>query len=130
MRWRLYYGDGSTYEGESDADAFAAPTMSAIILKQEADNPRGYSIRHGCTFFVWERIGLSDGTILEEGRWGGKNDLIGLTHYWQTHQGPQKILVGIEIHDDTYHAISKIADTDGCLCNVRCSHVTPRIGAI
>lgn len=129
MKWRLYYGNGDVYEGEGDADAFAAPCISAIILKQECDNPRGYSLRHGCAFFCWERIELSDGTILEEGRWGGKNDMIGLSHYWHTHLGPQKVLVGIEIHDETYHEISKIADNDGCFCTERCGHTIPRIGA-
>lgn len=125
MKWRLYYGDGSTYSGESDEDAYNAPTISAVILKQECDNPRGYSLRHGCVFFCWERIQLSDGTILAEGRWGGKNDLFGLSHYYHTHQGPQKVLVGIEIHDQTYHDMSKMADNDGCLCNQPCKHLKP-----
>lgn len=125
MRWRLYYGDGSTFEGSGDEDAFAAPCISAIILKQEADNPRGYTLRHSCTFFVWERIMLSDGTILKEGRWGGKHDIFGLMHYFSTHQGPQKVLVGIEIHDDTYHTISKKSSSDGCLCLEPCSHLIP-----
>ena len=72
----------------------------------------------------------SDGTILEEGRWSGKNDLFGLMDYLTYHQGPQKILVGREIHDDTYHEISKIADNDGCLCIVPCDHTIPAIASI
>jgi hypothetical protein len=129
MRWRLYYGDGSTHEGETDEDAFAAPSVNAILLKQEVkedpSNWRGYSIRHGCTFFCWERIMLSDGTVLEEGRWGGKSDIFGLMDYYSTHKGPQKVLIGREIHDDTYRKISKIASSDGCLCLGPCNHVKP-----
>ena len=125
MKWRLYYGDGSTYSGETDEDAYNAPCISAILLKQEADNPKGYTIRHGCTFFVWERIMLSDGTVLKEGRWGGKNDIFGLSHYFHTHKGPQKVLIGIEIHDATYHEIHIKAVSEGCLCVGNCDHVKP-----
>lgn len=70
---------------------------------------------------------LSNGAVLEEGRWGGKNDIFGLMHYFSTHKGPQKVLIGIEIHDQTYHDISKIADNDGCFCPEPCDHVIPRI---
>lgn len=130
MRWRLYYGNSDVVEGEGDEDAFFVPTMSVQVMKQEADNPRGYSLRHGCKWFCWERIVLPGGILTEEGRWGGKHDDVGLTYYYATHVGPQKVLVGIEIHDDTYHAISKKADNDGCLCLVACNHVIPRIARI
>ena len=128
MRWRIYYGDGSTYEGDSDKDAFAAPCISAIILKQETDNDRGYTRRNNPKYLVWERIGLSDGTILEEGRWGAKDDDIGLYNYFFTHVGPQKVLIGVEIHDDTFVDISRKVDSDGCLCLELCNHLIPGIG--
>lgn len=122
MKWRIYYGDGSTYDGESFEDAYNAPAVNAVILKQEADNWRGYSLRHGTYFFCWEHIVLSDGTVLEEGRWSSKNDLFGLMDYYTYHKGPQKVLIGREIHDATYHEISRIADNDGCLCSEECEH--------
>lgn len=122
MKWRIYYSDGSLLNGESSEDAYAAPTMGALLLKQAADNWRGYSLRHGFVFLCWEHITLSDGTVLEESRWGGKDDLFGLTDYYARHIGPQKVLIGREIHDDTYHEISRIAAKDGCLCDIPCDH--------
>lgn len=127
MRWRLYYGDDTVYEGEGDEDAFAVPSMSIQITKQEADNGRGYTTRSGCKFFVWERITRSGGVQLEEGRWAGKDDDFGLAHYYFTHQGPQKVLVGIEIDNALYAHIKEKAATDGCLCRVPCHHTIPRI---
>ena len=128
MKWRLYYGDGSTCNGETTEEAFKVPTLTAIILKQAVDNPdnpRGYSLRHGCVAFCWENITLSDGTILPDCRWGGKSDWSGVFDYIGFRRGPQKIIIGREIHDDTYHEISKLADNDGCLCTGPCNHLSP-----
>lgn len=122
MKWRIYYSDGTILNGETSKEAFAAPTMGALLLKQEADNWRGYSLRHGFIFLCWERITLSDGSFNGEWRWGGKDDLIGLTDYYSYHKGAQKVLVGREIHDDTYQEISKKAALDGCLCTTPCEH--------
>lgn len=130
VKWRLYYGDGSIYTGETEEEAFKVPTLTAIILKQAVDNPdnpRGYSLRQSCVAFCWENITLSYpvGTILEECRWGGKSDWSGVFDYIGFRIGPQKIVIGREIHDDTYHAISKLADNDGCLCTEPCDHLKP-----
>ena len=125
MKFRLYYGNGTTYDGETDSDAYAAPTMDVVILKLEDKTPsnwRGFTLRHGAVFLCWERIHLSDGTILAESRWAGKDDLVGLTDYWSYHQGPQKVLPGREIHDQTYKELCTIAARDGCLCGVPCDH--------
>ncbi len=125
MKWRLYYGDGSTYDGETAEDAYAAPTMNVVILKQEdktPDNWRGFTIRHGAVFLCWQHITLSDGTILDEMCWSGKDDLIGLTDYWSYHKGAQKVLPGRNIYDQTYKELCKIAVSEGCLCDVPCDH--------
>lgn len=122
MKWRIYYGDGTTLNGETADEAYAAPSVGAVIMKQEADNWRGYSIRHGFVFLCWEEITLSDGTYTGIYRWGGKDDLFGLMDYYTRHQGPQKVLIGREIHDDTYQEISRLAALDGCLCDVPCDH--------
>ena len=125
MKWRLYYGDGSVYDGETDADAFNAPTLNVVILKQEDKTPsngRGYTLRHGSVFLTWERIVLSDGTVLDESRWGGKDDVFGLMDYYGYHVGAQKVLPGREIHDETYKKICTIAASDGCLCAEPCDH--------
>lgn len=102
LRFCLYYGDGSTYEGETEADAFAAPVINIQIVKQEADNERGFSLRHGCNFFCWEGF-----------RWSGKSDIFGLMDYYSYHKGPQKVLIGREIYDKTYQEICSRAVADG-----------------
>ncbi len=109
MRWRIYYGDCSVYDGESEADAFAAPVnpshLGVQILKQQADNERGFTLRHGCTFYCWERLPVP--------RWGGHDDVFGLAQYLLSHDGPQKILIGRELYDDIYKEICRRAVADG-----------------
>lgn len=135
MRWRIYYGDGSTYEGETLEDALAAPTTNAVILKQECHAPdiwRGYTLRHTFSFLVWENIIRSgDGVELPEGRWGSKNDIFGLMDYFTYRKGPMKIVVGREIHDETFQALMKLTSQDGCVCANRpaCGHKSnPELG--
>lgn len=123
MKWRLYYSDGSIYNGESDEEAYSVPSVGIQLVKQECDNPRGYTLRHTANFYCWERIMRSTGEILDESRWGAKGDLFGLMNYYETQPGPQKVLVGIEIHDASYHDISRRAATDGCLCTNPCDHI-------
>ncbi len=113
LRWSLYYGDGSRFDGNCSLHAMRAPTWGVQILKQEADNERGFSQRHGCNFFVWERIIRSGDGVAVGWRWGGKGDQFGLSHYYETHKGAQKVILGVEIHDDTYHEISRRVVADG-----------------
>ncbi len=113
FRWSLYYGNGSRYDGKTSAHAFAVPVLNIQILKQEADNERGYSLRHGCNFFCWERVVRSDGGPCSLWRWGGKGDIFGLMDYYSYHEGAQKVLIGREIHDDIYHDISRRAAAEG-----------------
>lgn len=105
LRWRIYYGEGSRYDGETEADAMAAPVLNVQLVKQEADNPRGYTLRHGCNFFCWERAPAP--------RWSGKSDLFGLQDYYGYHEGAQKVLIGREIYDDAYQAICRRAVAEG-----------------
>ncbi len=111
-RWRIYYADGSTYDGSTTEDAMAAPVWGALVLKAEAQsNAIGYSIRTA-TFFVWENYeGLTP-------RWGAKDDLFGLSRYWNRQVGAQKVLVGEEVSDEIYqHARARAVD-DGYLRKV------------
>lgn len=102
MRWRIYYGDGSTYEGETSEDAYNAPVLNVQIVMHEADNEFGFTLRHGCNFFCWEGS-----------RWSGKGDVFGLQDYYGYHEGPQKVIIGREIYDDTYQEICRKAVKDG-----------------
>lgn len=123
MKWAIYYDSGIVRRGESTDDAFAVPVRGVQLIKQEApSNPNGFSLRHGCNFFCWEQIRLSDGTYTDQWRWGGKGDVFGLMDYYAEQKGPQKVLIGREIHDQTFQDIHKQAIADGCLCDGPCKH--------
>lgn len=113
MRWSLYYGDGSRYDGETSEHAFFAPALNMQVVKQEADNERGFTQRRGSAFYCWERVVRSDGGPCDLWRWSGKADLFGLMDYYGYHEGPQKVLIGREIPDEIYHETSRIVVADG-----------------
>ena len=106
MRFRVYYADGSHYDGETTEDAMNAPTMGALVVKQEAaSNITGYSLRSSA-FFCWEKRSQS---------WGGKDDHFGLSRYWATEGGAQKVLQGQEVPDEVYQNARAKAVDDGYL---------------
>ncbi len=112
MRFRIYYKDGSHYDGEGTSDAMNAPTMGAIMVKQEApSNLEGFSFRCS-TFLCWEKANKELG-IPE--RWGGKDDLFGLSRYWATEKGAQKVLQGEEVDDKFFQDQKSMALADGYL---------------
>ncbi len=119
MRWKIYYDDGSTCEGNTKEQAFAAPVKGVQLIKQEdqtLDPP--YSTRHGHKWYTWERFRCSDPkTIPVKGwRWGAKYDDVGLADYLMHHEGAQKILIGREIHDQIFAEVMKRSKAEGCLC--------------
>ncbi len=107
MWFRVYYADGTTFDGSGDDDAMAAPTMGALVVKHEAPcNATGHAIR-SATFFCWETYPHG------KGRWGGKDDLFGLCRYYQRQEGPQKVLIGEEVADEIYRrARAQAADDE------------------
>lgn len=105
MKFRVYYVDGH-YDGETTEDAMNAPTMGALVVKQEAPSNRiGYSIR-SAAFFCWEK---------KHQCWGGKDDHFGLSRYWATEEGAQKVLQGQEVPDKIYQDARARAADDGYL---------------
>ncbi len=112
LKWRLYYSDGSTYDGNCEAHAMRAPRADVQMYKEQADHLHsGYSLRHGCAFVCW--MG---------NRWSCRNDATGWTDYLIHKDGPQKILIGREVYDDLYQAVGRQADLDGCFCEGPCGH--------
>ena len=112
MKFRIYYKDGTYYDGEGTEDAMNAPTMGALFLKQDAPcNVSGFSFRSP-VFFCWEKVNKELG-IPE--RWGGKDDVFGLVRYWATEKGAQKVLQGEEIDDGLYQDMKAKAQNDGYL---------------
>ncbi len=109
MKFRIYYKDRSSFTGDGTEDAMQAPTMGAIIVKQEApSNVEGFQLRCS-TFFCWEKANKKLG-IPE--RWGGKDDLFGLSRYWATEEGAQKVLQGEELDDKFFQDMRAFALDD------------------
>jgi hypothetical protein len=125
LRFAIYYADGRVHKGDTCNfdDVRTAPTWDAITVKHEAEAPQGYSLRHGCDFYGWEKVRLSSGKWNGDYRWSGLGDLFGLANYLRANEYEwQKLLIGREIPDDTFREIVTKAKEDGCLCDPGCSH--------
>ncbi len=107
--FRIYYSDGSTYDGATTDEAMNAPVMGALVVKEQApSNVEGFSLR-SATFFCWETYpGNTE-------RWGAKDDLFGLCQYYAGQVGPQKVLIGVEVDDRIYQEARRQAVGDGYL---------------
>lgn len=85
-RFRIYYGDGSAYQGSSDEDAYAAPSTDVQIIAQgDSDSPRGWSLIFGKAlhgYYCWRN-----------GRWFITDDA-GFWDYLLCLPGPKKVVFG------------------------------------
>lgn len=97
MKWRIYYGDGTTYEG----DPFHAPGLNVQLIKQECGNERGFKLIHNKNHYVWSPFG--------DPGWHGVADDWGLMDYIAHSNGPQKILIGRVCPDKAYEEICRKA---------------------
>lgn len=105
MRWRIYYGDGSTYS-DRDGSPFFAPTLNVQVIAQDANTPLGRALMHGATppekgNFVWE----GDGWNI--------CDTVGFWDYMMNFRGPKAVIFGRSIDSDVFQAILKRAINEG-----------------
>ncbi len=119
MKFRIYYKDGTHYDGDGTEDAMNAPTMGAIVVKQEAPNTvEGFHLRCSA-FFCWEKATSwtdeNGSTYGSPERWGGKDDQFGLSRYWATEKGAQKVLQGEEVDCYLFQNTKGRAIDDGYL---------------
>jgi hypothetical protein len=98
MDFRIYYGDGSTYEG----DPFQAPGVDVQVVVVKWEGPRGWRKVQGKEVYLWM------GPL----GWRGA-DVGGMWDYFAWYREPQKVLMGRTIHDDTFNEISKRASAEG-----------------
>ena len=119
MKFAIYYADGRVHTGDTRniEDIQSAPSWDAIVVKHQAENEQGWSLRHGCNFYGWIKLKQNNGEWTSgEYYWSGLGDLFGLANYLRaTECEMQKILIGREIHDDTFAAIIDRAKTDGII---------------
>lgn len=94
MKWRIYYGDGSTYDG----DPFLAPpdNVQCVVI---ADPDHGRILRAMKDFYWW----IGD-------EWYG-GDLFGLFDYLRQ-PGPKKVIFARSLSDRQYQATIKAALAD------------------
>lgn len=90
LKWKIYYGDGSTYEGKPEN----APTKDVqVIIAQE--NGEWY-LAHKKDYYWWENDTWYEG------------DIFGLWDY-MTRPGWKKVLFGRTLKTDRYDQILKRA---------------------
>lgn len=97
-KFRIYYDDGSTYEG----DPYLAPPPGVIIIAIEApDERRGFILTKG-----------KDSYYYRDGRWYGCDEG-GFWDYMMIHIGPKAVVFGRTIRDDKYWKIIEKASKEG-----------------
>lgn len=97
-RYRIYYGDGSTHEG----DPYLAPGHNCQVIGIYG-GPEPKLVR-GKDFYVW---------LHDQETWIGV-DLTGLTTWYFNKAGPQKTLCGATMPDsDEYWDLCKRALREG-----------------
>ncbi len=100
-RFRIYYGDGSTYSG----DPFHAPPSNVqVIVLENPDRSNG----QGLVLSLPPR----DTYFYSQDRWWSC-DQAGMYDYLLHHVGPKAILFGRTISDDGYNAIVQRAKVEG-----------------
>lgn len=98
MRWRLYYGDGTTYSG----DPFYAPPVNAQVLVRENSSERGFSVNYGKFAYFW-RPDVGWNACDEAGLWD----------YLMLYCGPKAIVFGRVLRDEEFWETVKRAMREG-----------------
>jgi hypothetical protein len=105
MRFRVYYGDGSTFAGEGLDDALRTPQNNVqVIIVQNPDSPRGWNLvrskgLHG--YYVWRNGGWE---ITDEA---------GVWDYRLMHTEPRVEIYGRTVKDEAFHACVTRAVKEG-----------------
>lgn len=99
LRWKIFYGDGSTYSSE-DGSPFYAPRLNAQVIV----GPDRYTGRYMVSdkdAYWW---------VIDEERWRG-GDRHGEFIY-MLRRGPRVVLYGEQIDDDAYNSVISAALDD------------------
>ena len=105
MKWRVYYGDGTTFDS-TQGEAWEAPSTNAqVIWQKEPEN----MLIHGNP-----SAGRSDlGWFTYRDDWGWDiHDMPGFIDYLMTYKGPKAILIGRTIPTPEFEKIRDQAVRD------------------
>lgn len=97
MKWRVYYGDGTTFSNE-DGDVEDVPSRDVQVVVQ-VDTRTGWSPLYSNDYYWYDK-----------GEWIG-GDLFGLFDYL-TRPGWKKVLFGRTISHEEYQTIVRRARQD------------------
>jgi hypothetical protein len=98
MRWRIYYGDGSTF-CDRDGDQWKAPATGVQVVAVEI---RGHvQLCHGKNVYIWR-----------DGLWIGCDEA-GFYDYLMTPPEPKRVLFGRSIRTDSFWKIVERASKEG-----------------
>ena len=101
MKWKIYYGDGSTFS-DQDGAAENAPAVNVQVIVVENPNHNWVTIA-GNDYFVWQERG---GWY----RWWGA-DWFGMVDYL-LQPGWKKVLFGRMIDEETFNGLFRLANKD------------------
>lgn len=104
MKFRIYYGDGSTYEG----DPFLAPSDNVQVIAQEdVSSVKGWILMHGLLtregFYCWRADGYG---------WD-MHETAGFWDYLYHYRGPKHVIFGRTIPTAAFHDIIARAGCEG-----------------
>lgn len=94
MSYRIYYGDGSTYDGDPES----APGLGVVVVAQD-DPDVGRMLMCRWDFYCWHG----------EQWWG--HDLVGLVDCLAT-PGWNRVLIGRTVSQDDWRRIYEAAESD------------------
>ena len=112
MRWRIYYGDGSTFSDRDGEPFDARPDGVQVVAIESKAAPSGVALQHGQPYkgmWVWKHDGLDPPT---EPIWH-LVDEAGLWDYLLMYRGPKAVLIGRTIRNEAFWALMSRASKEG-----------------
>ena len=101
-KWRIYYGDDSTYS-DRDGSPFDAPqTNVQAVVTEMPGSPTGKRVNLRQDHFYWSKIN----------GWVGC-DWSGMWDYWMNYKGPKAVIFGRSLSDSEFQRINKRAFDEG-----------------
>ena len=101
-RWRIYYGDDSTFS-DRDGTPFDAPATNVMVTTVESfGGKKPFKVQHGLDNHYWHR----------DNGWVGC-DWAGFMDYLMMFTGPKAVLFGRTIRDDKFYEIVNRAMREG-----------------
>ena len=102
-RWRIYYGDDSTFS-DRDGSPFDAPTtnIQAVVTELGPRSKKPFKVQYGLDHHYWHK---DNGWVMA--------DWCGFMDYMMMQTGPKAVLFGRTLRDEDFWRIVARANTEG-----------------